>query len=315
MNSPDDLAAQWADRLASGPLTLADTASLKAWLDSHPSNRARLDSFREVHAQLSSVVPAMVRVGELPDFQAKVIRAPRHLFRKIAAVTTVAAAIVIASFLWFRRPAAFSTQFAQRQSIALADGSRLDLSAQTSVSVQLRGAERQVSLTSGEAYFAVSHDGRPFLVETPAGTVRVTGTAFNVRFVDHQLAVTVLEGSVDVTARNQPTHSLQPNDQLSVTQDTLSFRRLSAGDAQDVIAWRDGRIIFTSEPLASAAEKFSRYHGRELRLDPAVVSLELGGRFRLDDLNAFLDGIEVSLPVRVFRAPVGTIRILPRSEK
>lgn len=310
----DDTAARWAWRLSSGPLTAVEASSLADWLGSDPANASRLDSFREIHASLTEAVPAMVRAGELPDFSTpKVIHSPRALFRRFAAGAAFAAALVLGAFWYVGRPEPFVTVAAQRSSVTFADGSHVDLNARTSLAVQLRGAERHVRLNMGEAYFAVAHDGRPFFVETAAGTVRVTGTAFNVRSPGSgQLEVTVLEGSVVVTPTAGRLQPLSPQEQLSIDGGKVTSRKLSPGSAQDVIAWREGRLVCEGEPLALAVQAFARYHGREISLAPELAALELGGRFKLDELDDFLDGIEVALPVRVLRSPGGPIRIVAR---
>lgn len=308
----DDTAAHWALRLSSGPLTPDEASLLRAWLEADPANTARLESFQTVYAGLAETVPAMVRAGELPSFEGEVIRPSRFLFRRLATVSAVAAALALSAFWWVRRPEPYATQIAQRSSLTLADGSHVDLNARTSLAVQLRGSERHVQLTSGEAYFAVAKDGRPFFVETPSGTIRVTGTAFNVRTTAEQLEVTVLEGAVGVSTPAGADQLLKPQDQLTVQGASIAARRLSATSAENVIAWREGRVAFEGEPLAQAVERFAHYHGREFIISPEVRTFEVGGRFRLDDLNAFLDGIEVSLPIIVLRSPGGPIRIVAR---
>jgi transmembrane sensor len=168
-------------------------------------------------------------------------------------------------------------------------------------------------LEEGEAFFSVAKNlSRPFFVETSAGTIRVTGTRFNVRNEAGKVDVTVLEGSVAVRPQTGEPQSLSPQDQLSLEGGKVSIRKLSAGAAQDVIAWREGRIVFESEPLAQAAARFAHYHGKEITVASGVAALELGGVFRLDDLDQFLTDVAVSLPVQVLRSPNGPVRIVAR---
>ncbi len=173
-------------------------------------------------------------------------------------------------------------------------------------------------LAQGEACFEVTTDpARPFYVETPSGTVRVTGTRFNVRAdAPGVLEVTVLEGSVAVEtvapgAAASPAHfDLAPRDQVSVA-DGLTMKRQLAADATDhVVAWREGKIVFDETPLHVALARFATYHDRKLTVDPAAANHPLGGRYTLDDLDEFIAALERSLPVKAQRDNSGAIRLI-----
>lgn len=322
---PEETAAQWALRLDTGPLTPAEEQALTFWLAEDPANESRLEECRTVWAGLGATVPAMVRDGQLPNFGAKprVIRPSRAVFLRAAAGFGLAAALVLSAVWWVRRPLTLTTDIAQRQAVLLADGSHVDLNARTSLSIDLRGSERHVRLEQGEAYFSVAKDSsRPFFVATPAGTVRVTGTEFNVRSTaDGQLEVTVLEGSVEVApdAGGAFLHEgpaevvhLKPQDQLTIDGAQSLTHKLSPSAAHDLVAWREGRLIVESEKLAIAVGRFARYHGRDIQVDASAAELEIGGRFRLEDLESFLRDVQVSLPVQIFRSANGQIRIVAR---
>jgi transmembrane sensor len=315
-NRPDEAAAQWALRLDAGRLSPAEERDLDFWLAEDPGNESRLENFRTTWRGLGETVPAMVREGRLPDFGAapRVVRPPRAVFFRVAASVGVAAALALSVVWWVQRPQTLATAVAQRQAVLLADGSHVDLNARTSLAVELRGNERRVRMDEGEAYFAVAKDpSRPFFVATPAGTVRVTGTAFNVRSTAAgQLEVTVLEGSVAVEPKGHEPRQLVAQDQLTVRGASSATRQLTAPAARDVIAWREGRLIAESEKLAAAVERFARYHGREIQVEAPAADLELGGRFRLEDLESFLRDIQVALPVQVLRPADGRIRIVGR---
>lgn len=311
-NLLDQAALDWALRLSTGPLTPAEEQAFAGWIEEDPANESRLHSYTQVYGQLSRTVPRMAAAGTLRDPRQKPLRPSPALFRRLAWGTAAAAAVAL-STLWFvHRPEHLTTTVAHRQSVTLSDGSVVDLNAQTSLEARLRGAERHVVLAQGEAYFQVAKDGRPFLVDTPAGSVRVTGTAFNVRTVSaDQLEVTVLEGAVVVSAGTN-IQSLAPQDQLKFERGEARVDPLSVDSAREVILWREGRIAFRAEPLVQAAARFTRYHGRKIEVAPEIAALELGGRFRLDDLNAFLDAVEAALPVRALRSG-DPVRLVPRS--
>jgi transmembrane sensor len=229
----------------------------------------------------------------------------------------LAMAVTIAATLWVLRGRTeeFATEMAERQVALLDDGSRVELNAETKLKVRLGRRERRVTLTRGEALFAVASDpARPFIVETSAGAVRATGTIFNVRAatVDARVEVTVLEGSVRVRAKSEATGEVDLSAGRQArfqAADHLSVWTLPEGAAQDAVAWRQGQVVFHDAPLGEALERFAAYHAKEIVVDRSAAELRLGGRFALDDLNGLLDSVERVLPVRVVREAGGVWRI------
>ena len=306
--SPTDQAAEWAARLDAGPLQRAEAESLTRWLEADPANESRLDEMQRLHQKVQRVLPGMAAAGKLPATKRQSI--PRLGWAWAGGL----AAMLALALVWFvqQRPESFTTLAAQRQVIMLADGTRAELNALTSLRVRLRGSERHVWLEKGEVLFTVAKDpARPFVVETAAGSVRVTGTVFNVSsYAADSLAVVLLEGSVEATPVNDAkVRPLAPGDALLVTAGRSELRRLTPAELADAVAWREGRIIFHDTPLAQALERFARHHARMIVVEPAARDLALGGRFGLDDFDSFLKDVEVALPVVVHREPEGRIRI------
>lgn len=321
LSRADEAASEWAVRLAADPLSPAEERAFGVWLEQDPNNQARLDRYQRIYLRLGETVPRLVDAGQLVEepMAAPVIRPSGVLFRRWATGLAAAAAIAIVAVWWTGRPQLLSTPVAQRQSVALADGSQVELNARTSLAVKLRRGGRLVRLEQGEAFFQVARDpSRPFLVETPAGTVRVTGTSFNVRSAGPgQLEVTVLEGSVAVSpgalgSAQEGGFALTAHDQLVFDGARSGVRQLSPDATADALAWREGWVVFENESLGSAVQRFARYHGREIEISPEAAKLELGGRFKLDELDEFLRDIAQTLPVTVQRPGEGRIRVVPR---
>jgi transmembrane sensor len=140
--------------------------------------------------------------------------------------------------------------------------------------------------------------------------VRVTGTAFNVR-VDsaRRLEVTVQEGSVQVRPSGASARDLRGGDQLVSEQQQVSVSTLSAGQLDDALAWREGRVVFAATPLREALDRFARYHGRHLSCSDRAAAARIGGRYSLDDLDGFLSFLETDMAMRVARGADGSIRV------
>jgi transmembrane sensor len=238
----------------------------------------------------------------------------------LAAAGLLATAVAVAA-VWRvlprARPDTIATSIAQRREFTLSDGSRVELNANTSMVVENGRAERRVRLASGEAYFIVSKDkSRPFIVETPAGSVRVTGTIFNVRTeTATELVVTVVEGSVQV----RPGDSSGPveihaGDSLTAEADGVSRRALTLSELDEALAWRHGQIVFAGVTLADALARYSRFHGRQITASAGAAGQRLGGRYSLDDLDEFFAELQQALPVRVTQDPGGSVRVSLRTE-
>jgi transmembrane sensor len=324
----DEQAALWAARLDGSVLTAADRVALDAWLADNPVHRTMLSAYCQFSADLEQQLPLMEGIKETSaEIQPSLETAqPRPWLRwPVLAGVALSAAAAVALGLWLAAPATQSENIvsavAQRQEVTLADGTRVQLDAQTALVVDLGRAERHVRLASGEAFFAVSKDrSRPFFVETPAGSVRVTGTQFNVSAqTPADLEVTVVEGSVLVrpgktsSAAAMPV-SLTAGQRFSSGPRAVEVHALSPAELEDALAWRQGKVVFKGVPLHEALARFARYHGRGITATPGAADLRVGGRFSLDDLDGFFSALEQVLPVRVTRDLSGTVQVGLRTE-
>lgn len=310
--SGENAASLWAVRLAAGELSTQEEQDLAAWLSEDERHAHLLCEFQRLYFRAGEAVPRLVQAGKLRDVTAAVARPHRGgrggWWRALMASAAAVALAVTAGLWWQSRPEQFETLAAQRQSLVLADGSRIDLNARTGLAAKQGERSREVWLKSGEAYFEVMPDAaRPFVVHTEAGSVRVVGTRFNVRTSGAgQLEVTVTEGRVEVAPGDrrgaQVLFALQPNDQFAFDGAKVDVRKLPVEVAEDVIAWRSGWVVFDRELLGSAVQRFAAYHGRRVEIAPEAAGLEIGGRFKLDALDEFLRDLEHTLPVTVLRA-------------
>lgn len=314
----DETAALWAAKLDGGSLTRSERNNLDAWLARDPSHRVLLSRYCQFSTDLEQQLPVLVAAGAVA-LPATKSRPPRRRALWIASTLAAAAALVLC--VWTVRPSAQSetvaTSFAQRRLLRLADGSRIELNARTSMLVELRNNERHVRMADGQAFFTVAKDpSRPFIVETPAGTVRVTGTVFDVQAdAASDLTVTLVDGTVQVSPGNSLAPvTLKPHEQLTVSGTALQVSTLDDAAIENALAWREGCVVFDGTPLSTVLAKFARHHGRSITAKEAAAQLRLTGRYNIDNLESFLSDLEAVLPVRVSHDSSGAIVIAPRSE-
>ena len=320
----EDHAALWAARLEGKALTEAERAELESWLASGPSCRAALSSYCRFSSRLDRVVSDLVSSGSIEIRYANEAPVRNRLSSWRLAAAGLAAAAVAMGAVWFLRPSGraetLSAPAGQRQAFTLADGTRIELNANTSIVVENSRSERRVRLANGEAFFVVSKDkSKPFIVDTPAGSVRVTGTIFNVLTeAASQLEVTVVEGSVQVRAgdggQSQPSGpvDLKPGGRLSAVKGGVSLSNLTDAELDDSLAWRQGKIVCNQMPLSEALALFAHYHGRSITVTPAAAALRVGGRYSIDDLDGFLAAqlmLQQDHKVRIEHGATGSIRL------
>lgn len=330
-SSAEETAALWAARLDGSTLSTDDRRALDLWLAEEPAHRDLLSRYCQLSADLEQQLPALAGTptirATLADAHAARPRGQttRRRFVWGLAAATGLAAVALTFTALIRNPGGsdfvsrVSTPIAQRQTLDLPDGSRLELNAQTALSVAFSPSERRVRLASGQAFFAVAKDlERPFYVETPTGLVRVTGTAFEVRSDSvHAFQVIVSAGSVEARPGGvgAEAFALKPGDRLQTIDGRSRVDTLSVAKLQDALAWREGQVVFEGEPLREALAQFARYHGRSLSAEPALNDMRVGGRYSLDDLDGFLNALEMDMfdpGLQVARQPHGAILIQRR---
>jgi transmembrane sensor len=320
----EEQAALWAARLDGSSLTATDRTTLDAWLAENPAHRTLLSHYCQFSADLEQKLPVLVAAGavELPTDSVP----RRSRTRLLWGAGAMAAAAVMILMFWLNRPQIQSenlaTPMALRKAITLVDGTQVELNAQTSLRIEIDGKARRLRLASGEAFFAVHRDAsRPFTVETPAGSVRVTGTQFDISAeTAATLEVTVVEGSVlarpgEAAGRSGAPVSLAAGDHLSAGPDGVAIRALNAAALDAALAWREGLIVCNGMPLREALARFARYHGRGITATAGAAEQRVVGRYSLDDLDGFLAQLEEQFPVRVTRSLNGTVQVSLRSEQ
>lgn len=181
----------------------------------------------------------------------------------------------------------YRTPIAQTKNNMLDDGSTLNLSANTAVSVSYSGDARELKLLQGEATFDVAKDPqRPFVVKSGNVAMTAVGTAFNVDQRDQVTELTVFEGQVKVTLLNQPEQTLlvTAGQQLQTSGSTLgNIQNINLSRYHD---WRQGRIQVENMPLSELLIELNRYSNtRLIAQDPDTGSRRVSGNFSLSEIE------------------------------
>ncbi|HEY1791335.1 MAG TPA: FecR domain-containing protein [Opitutaceae bacterium] len=311
----DDAASLWAARLEGGRLTPAERAELGAWLSGDASRREALGAYCAFSARLDGALAELVDSGAVLPPAGAPRRASWVPWSLAGGGLAAAAALAVVLVAGRSGREDLSTPVGKLGSFTLSDGSRVELNANTSISVENGRSERRVRLSGGEAFFVVSKDkSRPFIVDTPAGSVRVTGTIFNVLSEDSsQLDVTVVEGSVHVSLSGsrggQGGADLAAGGVLTSEGGRVTVSSDTPAEVDDALAWRQGRIVCNAMPVSEAIGRFAHYHGITMTATPGAGAMRAGGQYSLGNLADFEDYLSQSLHLRVERSPDGSVRV------
>lgn len=81
---------------------------------------------------------------------------------------------------------------------------------------------------------------------------------------------------------------------------------------EQVTSWREGRLIFSDEPLARAVAEVNRYSTRKVRLVGGdLATLRVSGVFRTGRPDSFVAALSSYFPIEVESDPDGDIVLRP----
>lgn len=144
--------------------------------------------------------------------------------------------------------------------IVLPDGSKAWLNAASSLKYPLQfGTTRRYVETTGEVYFEVEEDpARPFIVKTGNQSIRVLGTAFNVRNYTTQYITTLMHGKIALEDRqSRKKVVLQPGEQSVLSGSNIILNHV---DPLDYISWREGVITTKDATLKETCQELERWY-------------------------------------------------------
>jgi len=243
-------AIAWFNRVNGGDLSERDRAAFDDWLKRDPAHLQAYQHIEQLWNGLSAL-PGERRRG----------LTRRHLGK-------AALALAIAGGAWsayrLHPFADYRTGTGERKAVTLPDGSRIELSTATALSIDFDGQDRLVTLHGGEVFFDVaSVPGRAFVVATSRGRITALGTAFAIADADDRLVVTVTQHAVQVEAGGR---SQRVEAGLQSVLDARGIGAPTPVDAADVLAWREGRLIFVNAPLERVIGVLNRWRKDRLIL-------------------------------------------------
>lgn len=282
--------------------TAEDADELDRWLSrslAHQTAFWRLESVWDRANRLDAL-------RQLPSRQLNAALTPRR--RSLFLGLTAAAVAVVAVGLPAIFPTStshavtYSTAVGGRETIRVADGSRIDLNTDTILRTRFSDGKRNVELVKGEALFQIKHDdAHPFVVSVGGHIVTDLGTKFLIREEGGRLKVALLEGSARLSATGAAADgngiTLTPGDEAIVTSMGVSVRRKALVELDAELGWRRGVLVFHRATLADVAREYNRYNQQKIFIADEVAGKRV--------INATLPSTDVPAFARMARNFLG----------
>ncbi|KWT65797.1 anti-FecI sigma factor, FecR [Hyphomicrobium sulfonivorans] len=282
--------------------------ALEAWVARSPQNA---EAYEEVRALIGEARSAILTDPKLTALKPKKRSSART---KTAALAMLIGTATVAFYTLdgpIRMQADLMSGTGEMPIVALADGSTMQLNANSAVSFEFGEHERIVHLLRGEAYFEVAKDAkRPFTVETINTRARALGTAFNVRLAA-DTRVIVTEHAVDVASLMSET----PKVRVSAGEEVVCCTNGRAGKIRTVdpavaLAWRRGQLVVDNVTLQAVIDEIRRYFsGSIIIASDELAQRRVSGTFNIADPDKALNLIGASLGITITRlGPVVIVR-------
>lgn len=245
--------------------------------------------------------------AELPAVQAppapKARGVSRRRFMQLAMAACTAAVATGSATLWLKGDglsfADLHTRVGETRTERLPDGSVIELAGNTALDLDFSGTTRRLRMLRGQAYFKVAADTRPLRIDTEAGTV-----------VSHQGAFCLScdAGSADLAVSEYNAGVQIPGQQAQLGQgEAVTFGAAGLGPVQraeldQVLAWRNGSLVFFDTPLAKVVNHLQRWReGRIFIADERLAARPVSLILNRQHPEQMLDVLARTLPIRLSR--------------
>lgn len=230
-----------------------------------------------------------------------------HPLMQIASILVVGFAIFY--FLINDSLTQVETQFGEKVTISLPDGSAVTVNALSEIAYNENNwnSERKIKL-EGEAFFDVAK-GKQFVVSTSTGEVTVLGTEFNVRQRDNFFEVKCFEGTVKVNFEDHET-ILKVGDNVRWYHGVLEQGKNTFSIPQ----WTKNVSDFQRVDVVEVFAELERQYGVKITLENVDRERLFTGGFVHDNLDNALKSITVPLDLDYVILETDKVRVKAREK-
>ena len=210
-----------------------------------------------------------------------------------------------------------------RKQLLLPDGTKVWLNADSRLSYNNFTEDtrmRSVNL-AGEAYFDVAKDkNRPFIIQTAKISIRVLGTAFNVKAYPNEpkTETTLIRGAIELSVNERPEEKilLKPSEKIAVIDSKMlsaegeklpSSLILTIGSLSKIhvdnkeyiqeTSWITDKLVFKDETMEELIPKLERWYNVSINLEsPKIKRYRYTATITKENINEVLNAMQLIKP-------------------
>lgn len=259
---------------------------LKSWLNESVDNRKYFDRSNETYILSGSELShfhGRVDAG-WADMKNEMLSSSKDTKRmpvksltiwRMVAVASIILAIGLFGVITFENQkssiAEVTTLMGQKTNLQLTDGTRVWLNSGSKLKSKESFRNREV-FVSGEVYFDVVHDDKPFVVHTGVVSVKVFGTKFNVCAYDNddEVIVTLEEGKVGMKIqKSKKVYMMNPGENLIYNKKTNKIKRTKV-NTNLYTEWKENTLKFSNATFDDVITKIEKWYGVNIHIDKNI---------------------------------------------
>jgi ferric-dicitrate binding protein FerR (iron transport regulator) len=190
------------------------------------------------------------------------------------------------------------TELGNRSFVMLPDSTKVWLNSKSQIryDADFGKANRKIAL-SGEGYFDVVHNNRPFIVNVGEFEIRVHGTRFNVcAYPEDKKIYTCLESGMISIKKGIRKNLEVASGQLVVYDKNKAEFDVSRVNTREYSSWRQNGMYLHAESLQVLAKKLERKYNVEIIFVPEELGHQVhySGVFTDENIEEILDAISIA---------------------
>lgn len=305
-------------------LTEEENRLLQEWLDKDPSNKEELEEIKLIWE--ASEEPEMDDITDeqfhkdlrllersIEDSRKKELQ-KRRMPTSSRYVSVFLAAVFLTTICFvllpFSKDSAYSQMYARNtayQELILVDSSQVVLNDSSAVTVSMSQNARETSLT-GEAYFQIRKDQRPFIIHARDVTVRALGTSFIVKcYPGRPVEVYVISG--DISVEYHAWKQKVSGGEKAIVHETHGIAT-SPNNDPNFSSWYSTEFVFDKTELRDVLRDLERHYKKRFYVgDSSLLSCRFTGRFNHAKLQEIISILSYTLDLSFIIEDENTYRV------